>query len=634
MPPSAQRLERVVASLGDVVIVVDSATRRIVDCNPAVERVLGFTMDELIGQSTAILHVDREAYERFGAAGEPILERDGVFRTESRMRRKDGRVIDTEHTVTTIDEGRGWRAGVVSVIRDVTERRRSEEALRERERQYRVLADNTLDVIWSMNMDLEFTYVNPAVASLTGYTPEEFVGTRLAEHCEAEAMERLLALLHEALKDDRGARGLVFDVDLRHKNGSPVPVEVHARIVYDEGGAPSALQGTTRDVSERRTLEKQLLQAQKMETVGRLAGGVAHDFNNMLSIILGNVELALEGLSPADPRYAHLQEILTAGRRSADLTRQLLAFARKQPIRPKVLDLDDTIDSVLKMLGRMISEDISLVWKPAGSLWPVRMDPVQVDQILVNLVVNARDAIGGAGTITIETARAQLDATFCEQHPGARPGRYVMLAVHDDGAGMGEETLARVFEPFFTTKAVGQGTGLGLPMVYGIVKQNEGYIDIESQPGRGTSVRIYLPPLADTGASASASAAVEHPAPGTETILLVEDEVALLRLTARLLERLGYTVLAAATPEAALELAKKDPRQIDLLVTDVIMPGASGRELWQEVAAVRPGLKCLFMSGYPTDVMADRGLLDHMCFLQKPFSAQALAAKVREALGA
>ncbi len=381
-------------------------------------------------------------------------------------------------------------------------------------------------------------------------------------------------------------------------------------------------------------LEAQLHQAQKMEAVGRLAGGVAHDFNNMLAVISGHADLALERTAPDSPLRADLLEIQNAAGRSADLTRQLLAFARKQTIAPKVLDLNDTIAGMLKMLRRLIGEDIDLLWKPADSLWPVRMDPVQIDQILANLVVNARDAISGVGKITIETGRATFDEGYCETHADFIPGEYVLLAVSDNGCGMDKVTLAQLFDPFFTTKPLGRGTGLGLATVYGIVKQNQGFINVYSEPGQGTSFKIYLPRYAASEpASARSMPAPAAVSTGTETVLLVEDEEALLKLGKLLLERLGYTVLAASGPGEALQLAEAYPDAIHLLLTDVIMPEMSGRDLWERLRVLRPGLKCLFMSGYTANVIAHHGVLEEgVHFLQKPFPREVLASKLREVL--
>ncbi|MBK8182516.1 MAG: GAF domain-containing protein [Candidatus Competibacteraceae bacterium] len=389
---------------------------------------------------------------------------------------------------------------------------------------------------------------------------------------------------------------------------------------------------------KRDALETQLRQAQKMEAVGRLAGGIAHDFNNMLAVITGHVELALDETVADCPLYADLMEIKKAAQRSAELTRQLLAFARIQTILPKVLDLNDTIAGMLKMLKRLIGEDIDLVWKPAPQLGPVKVDPAQIDQILANLIVNARDAITGVGKITLETSEVVLDETLRENFHGMSPGSYVLLTVSDNGCGMDEAVLAQVFDPFFTTKPPGQGTGLGLATVYGIVKQNQGFINICSEPGNGATIRIYLPrheldelslPL-----SQAATAATTVPT-GTETVLLVEDEAALLTLASRLLERLGYTVLAAANTHQARQLAQTHSGPIHLLLTDVIMPDLSGHELWRQISGIRPHLKCLFMSGHTANIIAHHGALDEgIHFLQKPFTREALAKKVYEVLQA
>lgn len=384
---------------------------------------------------------------------------------------------------------------------------------------------------------------------------------------------------------------------------------------------------------KRDALEAQLHQAQKMEAVGRLAGGVAHDFNNMLAVIAGHADLALEQTVPGSRLHADLLEIRKAAQRSADLTRQLLAFARKQTIAPKVLDLNDTIAGMLKMLGRLIGENIELFWKPSEPLWRVNMDPVQIDQILANLVVNARDALSGVGKITIETGLATFDEPYCEAHPGFAPGRYVLLAVSDNGRGMDQTVLAQLFDPFFTTKPRGKGTGLGLATVYGIVKQNHGFINVYSEPGQGSTFRIYLPRHEQGSAESAPPPPPPPPQAGGETVLLVEDEAALLKLAARMLERLGYTVLVAGSPGQALQLVETHEGTIHLLLTDVIMPEMSGRDLWQRLRALRPDLKCLFMSGYTANVIAHHGVLDEgVHFLQKPFSKEALAIKLRETL--
>jgi signal transduction histidine kinase len=406
----------------------------------------------------------------------------------------------------------------------------------------------------------------------------------------------------------------------------------------DEEAFAGTLAGMAAQVifnAEHRRLTSQLKQAQKMESVGRLAGGVAHDFNNMLGVILGHVELAMGRISPEETVHQDLEKIRESAMRSADLTRQLLTFARKQIISPKVLDLNKTVDSMLTMLGRVIGENIRLVWHPGDDLWPVKMDPSQIDQILVNLCVNARDAISEVGTITIQTGRKILDQVYCDHHPGFVPGEFVQLTVSDDGAGMDQETRKNLFEPFFTTKAVGKGTGLGLATVYGIVKQNHGFINVYSEPGMGAVFKIYLPRhiLTDQDNAFDNQEPAQSVPAGNETVLLVEDEPAILEVTGLMLESLGYEVLSADTPGKALALAEAN-ETIHLLLTDVVMPEMNGKDLASRVCAMYPNLKCLFMSGYTADVIAHHEVLDkEVHFLQKPFSKEELAARVRNVLG-
>jgi two-component system, cell cycle sensor histidine kinase and response regulator CckA len=353
----------------------------------------------------------------------------------------------------------------------------------------------------------------------------------------------------------------------------------------------------------------------------------------MLAVILGHAEIAMERLDPDDKLIEDVEEIQKAAKRASDLTRQLLAFARKQTIAPRILDLNAVIGDMLKMLRRLIGENIDLHWKSGEGLWQVKMDPAQIDQILANLVVNARDAIDGVGHVSIQTDNVTFSGEDCAEHAGVLPGQYVMLAVSDDGCGMDAETRAKAFEPFFTTKPQGHGTGLGLATVYGIVKQNDGFINVYSEPGRGTTFRIYLASHAAEARAVESANSAEKAKGGTETILLVEDEESLLLLCLRLLEQLGYRVLATGMPGEAIELARANPGAIDLLMTDVVMPGMSGRDLQRRIDEIQPGVKCLFMSGYTSDVIAHRGVLDEgVRFVQKPFSIQVLAAKLREAL--
>ncbi len=407
-------------------------------------------------------------------------------------------------------------------------------------------------------------------------------------------------------------------------------------------GGFSGLVGVALDITvskkaeeEKSKLEEQLAHAQKMESVGRLAGGVAHDFNNMLGVILGHAEMAIENMDPAEALLrGNLEEIRKAAERSANLTRQLLAFARKQTVAPKVLDLNATVASMLKMLRRLVGEDVNLVWLPGAELYQVKVDPSQVDQILANLCVNARDAIDGVGRLTIETANSRFDDDYCAAHAEVVPGEYVKLAVTDDGCGMDKATQERIFEPFFTTKGVGKGTGLGLATVYGIVKQNNGFVSVTSEPHKGTTFEIWLPRhvTAETGTAQAVPISVPV-VRGRETILVVEDEPSILDMTKTMLERLGYTVLTANTAREAIRLAGAYTGVIHLLLTDVVMPEINGRDLAKILLTSYPALQRLFMSGHTADVIARHGVLDEgVPFIQKPFSKKDLAARVSEVL--
>lgn len=384
---------------------------------------------------------------------------------------------------------------------------------------------------------------------------------------------------------------------------------------------------------EQQELQSRLIQAQKLESVGRLAGGVAHDFNNMLSIILGNAEMIREDVNENEPFIEHIEEIIKASRRSIDLTRQLLAFARKQTIAPKKINLNETIDGMLKMLDRLIGEDITLTWRPEINLWPVKIDPTQIDQILANLCANARDGIKGGGRITIETANVTVDELYCQAREGATAGDYVVLSVSDTGCGIDKETMEKLFEPFYTTKDLGKGTGLGLATVYGIVQQNDGRIEVYSEPGLGSSFKIYIPRFKETAGEREGKEAKKDDSRGHETILLVEDEQDLLKMTTLMLRHLGYTVIPASGPSQAIELCESHAGAIDMLMTDVVMPGMSGKELAETLLDSHSDLKVLFTSGYTDNVIAHHGVLDEgIQFINKPFSKQMLSEKIRSVL--
>ena len=427
--------------------------------------------------------------------------------------------------------------------------------------------------------------------------------------------------------------GLVHEATIQKPHASALHnYRIVSSPILNASGEITAAIEIFEDITEKISLERQLQQARKMEAIGRLAGGIAHDFNNMLAVIIGYAELALADLEPGQPLLDNLQRIKTAAEHSADLTRQLLAFARRQTVVPRLLDLNETVEGMLKMLWRLIGENVDLAWLPT-EVWPIKMDPSQINQILTNLCVNARDAIKGVGKITIETSGITFDETYCAGHTGFIPGDYVMLAVSDDGDGMDKETMDKIFEPFFTTKESGIGTGLGLATVYGIVKQNNGFINVYSERGHGSVFKLYLPRHAAETETVQKESEALPVALGHETILLVEDNPAMLGIGRLMLEKFGYHVLVASTPGDAIHVARSHEGEIHLLITDVIMPEMNGLDLSGDLASIYPGLKCLFMSGYTGDIIARHGFLDKgINFIQKPFSKKQLAVKVREVL--
>lgn len=528
---------------------------------------------------------------------------------------------------------------VVALEKAEDERKRAEKALKESEERFRHLVEDAPFGLSLMRADRTFEFFNQQFTTIMGYTLEDLPDKEawfVKAYPDPDYREQVIGAWTADLGKDVKVGEIkprVFKVcckdgqeKMMHFRAVPLK-DGHQILTYED------ITELRQAEEEREKLQAQLNQAQKMESVGRLAGGVAHDFNNMLQVILGHTELALVQMEPGQAIAADLQEIKKAAERSADLVRQLLAFARKQTISPRVLDLNETVESTLKMLRRLIGEDIDLAWLPGSGLARVKMDPGQIDQILANLAVNARDAIAGVGKLTIETGMVTLDQTYCATHAGFKTGDFVQLVVSDNGCGMGAETMSHLFEPFFTTKAVGRGTGLGLATIYGIVKQNDGFINAYSEPGQGTSFRIYLPPFGAEDEPVRKESLTTSPAGGYETILLVEDEAMILDIAHTMLERQGYTVLVAATPGEATRLAREHAGRIHLLMTDVVMPEMNGRDLAKRLMYRYPDLKCLFMSGYTATSIAHHGVLDEdVNFIQKPFSSLTLAMKVREAL--
>jgi PAS domain S-box-containing protein len=508
------------------------------------------------------------------------------------------------------------------------DRKRAEAELRDSETRYRLLFDANPEAMWVYDAEtLRFLAVNEAAVRRYGYAAAEFLALTIRDirpASEHEQFERILA---------QGVAGPRIFAHMRHrkKDGTPFDVEVAADTIVFAGRAARLV--LARDTSERTHLEAQLRQAQKMEAVGQLAGGIAHDFNNMLTAITGYSEMLLQDLADQDARRHDVVEIQRAAGRAATLTRQLLAFSRKQVMQPQVIDLNEVVAGAEKLLQRLIGENIALRTALDPALGTVYADPAQVEQVIVNLVVNARDAMPKGGQLLIETQNADLETVDAGDTPPAAPGHYALLAVSDTGVGMDEATRARVFEPFFTTKDPGKGTGLGLSTVYGIIKQSGGTISLYSEPGKGTTVKAYFPRVDATAGSLQPAAQRTVSPRGSETVLLVEDEAALRAVARRTLERQGYRVLEASDAHAALAIAAAHPHDIDLVLTDVVMPGLSGRELAERLAASHPRVPVLFMSGYTDDSIVQHGVLEAgIHYLQKPFTPRSLAGKVRDVL--
>lgn len=567
--------------------------------------------------------------------------------------RRDGSPVDFETPMITARGRRIWvriRSSaviengrvvkLVSAHQDITERKRADQALAASEERLRMALEATSDALWDWDLAVGAVYCSPRWFEMLGYpVADSYIALdhiRTMYHpddapCIREAFRRAIEADEPCAIEGR----------LRASDGTWRWIHCRGRVsARDAMGRPTRFIGVNTDIHATKLAEERALQleahlqkAQKLESVGRLAGGVAHDFNNMLGVILGHTELALAQPSVDAGVRGDLVEIQRAAERSAALTRQLLAFARQQIVSPSVMNVNDAVSNSVNLLRRLIGENIPLTWRPADGLWDVRMDPSQVDQVLANLCVNARDAIPDVGSIVLATANAFVDDAFCTRHAGARAGEYVTLTVSDDGVGMDHHTLSNIFEPFFTTKATGRGTGLGLATVYGIVEQNNGFITVSSTPGAGSTFTVYLPRYLGSSPEAVTTSTLAGAQGGHETILLVEDEPAILALIARVLGSLGYRVLRADGPRTAIHLFEQHRDEIHLLMTDVIMPMMNGRNLADHLHTMQPSLPVLFMSGYPAETIVTRGVLDDgVTFLQKPFSTSAIAAQVRAAL--
>ncbi len=538
----------------------------------------------------------------------------------------DGRKkIILNYTAPVLDD-QGEIEGAIIVNQDVTDRARAEASLRESEHQWRSYVENAPYGVFVCDASGRYLQVNPQGCRMTGYSEEELLGMETRDLLPPRSRPAAEDHLARLVRTGEAVGDLLFET----RAGEPRWATVAAVKLSEE-----RFLGFTDDITERRRLQAQLIQAQKMESIGRLAGGVAHDFNNMLSVIIGTAELAQARIPKNRPVWSDFKTILDAAHRSARISRQLLAFARKQDIVPEVMDLSATITEMLRVLGRLIGEDIELVWEPRSDFWPVLMDPSQVDQILANLAVNARDAIPGVGRIFITVQNAALHEVLRTEQVDLPAGEYVQLTVSDTGSGMSPEALRNAFDPFFTTKKEGEGTGLGLATVYGIVKQNDGFVTARNESDGGARIDVYLPRRDSGSRGVPGEVETEEVGGDGEVILLVEADDSVLEISRSLLEGLGYRVLTASTPAEALTLARTCGAEIDLLLTDVVLPEMNGRELAERLVADIPALKCLFMSGYPADTLVEEVELDRSInFIPRPATRQVLAARVRDVLRA
>ena len=629
---SQARLTGILDIAEDGIISMDQ-NRRINLFNQGAERIFGYKASEVLGQPLdTILPVRFRGTHRQheqGFAKSPDTARTMGERLEVFGCRKDGTEFPAEVSISKLVLGN--EVFFTSIVRDVTERKLAEETLRISEESYRDLVEEARDIIYTSDLTGRFTSLNRAGEQLTGYNRQEAVTMNFADVVAPGNLELARKMMARKIA---GEPATVYELEIITKDSRHLILEINSRPIYRDGEAV-AIQGVARDITERRQLEEQLRQSQKMECVGRLAGGVAHDFNNLLTVITGYSELLLKRFAEDTELSWKLEEIRKASKRAGALTYQLLAFSRKQVLQPKLLDINAIVTDVGKMLQRLIGEDIELVMVLHPAVGQIEADPGQITQIIMNLAVNARDAMPQGGKLSVETANIHLDQEYVRHHLGAKPGPYVMLAFVDTGIGMDSDTQQQIFEPFFTTKGSGGGTGLGLATVYGIVKQSGGYITVESEIGLGSTFKIYLPLVdvsgeADTAWSETPSTEMWE---GTEKILLVEDEQAVRELARQVLEMRGYEVLEACDGVEAVSICERVDCAIDLLVTDVVMPQMSGRELAEQLAVSRPEMRVLYMSGYTDDAIVRHGIGDGSAnFIQKPFTPETLAHKVREVL--
>ncbi|MFN0166475.1 MAG: PAS domain S-box protein [Bryobacteraceae bacterium] len=589
--------------------------------------ILGYEPEELTSVSLMdLVHPEDSALAQAIAVG--IRNKPGSSaQVELRIRSREGDWRLTEVHARNCCEDSAIQ-GLVLRIRDITDRHAAERALAVSEERFRGLFENAVDLIFTHDLAGNITSFNQTAERVTGHSRNDALCMNISRILKSEQQEVLRHAIEQMLG---GERAVNYRLDLVTQRGADCPVEVNSRLIFEEG-RPAGVQSIARDISERQSLESQLIQAQKMEAIGQLAGGVAHDFNNLLTVITGYTQWILDDLAMDHPLREAASETMLAADRASALTSQLLAFSRNQAHQPEPIDLNIVVTRLDRMLRRIIGEDIQLELLLGPGLGQVCADSAQVEQVILNLVINSRDAMPEGGRITIETKSFNVDERD-DAKTGCSPGAWVSLAVSDTGCGMEEKTRQRIFEPFFTTKEKGKGTGLGLSTVYGIVQQNRGRIAVDSEVGNGSSFRVYLPRHIEPGSDSLLAGPEARPVSGNESILLVEDEPDVRRVIREMLKRQGYQVVEAADAESALEFVREHQGKIDLLVTDVVIPGANGRELAAQLRAMRPDLRVLYISGYTDDaILQNRILSPGVLFLQKPFTPDLLARKVREAL--
>jgi two-component system cell cycle sensor histidine kinase/response regulator CckA len=617
-------------NVADMIAVVDLEGRRIFN-SLSYQKLLGYSAEEL-QSSSGFEQIHPEDRELVQKAAKEARETGAGKILEYRFRHKSGQWLVLESVASVIRNEKGEAEKLVIVNRDVTERKKTQEALSRSEASFRSLVEGAPHGIYRATTTGQFLEVNPALQRMLGYkSPEELfkadLATQIFRHpADYQRMNEFLTASKE-MKD--------IELEWQRRGGETMVVRCSGQLVSAKDGGPGYFEVFAEDVTERRTLERQLRMAQKMEAIGRLSGGIAHDFNNLLGVIIGYSGVLKKSLDKSQPTYEYATEIEKAGQRAASLTRQLLAFSRQQVLTPSVLSLNLLVSDMEKMLPRLLGEDINVSLSLDPELGNVKADQGQIEQVIMNLAVNARDAMPSGGKLHIQTANVEMDHAFQRDHLGSNPGSYVMLAISDTGTGMTAETIAHIFEPFFTTKGVGEGTGLGLATVYGVVKQSNGYIWVDSAVGKGSSFQIYLPRHLDTEQVLAEKPKVQirEKPQGSEMILLVEDADALRKLAQAFLESNGFRVLSAANGEAALEIASRHSGIFDLLLTDVVMPGMNGRVLAEKLSLRQPGLKVLFMSGYTDNFIAGHGVLQKGTnLLHKPFTEEVFISKVREVL--